>query len=105
VHRCCTWKYGELEEQIEQGFWIPVDVPPDQIFELTSKEQAPRVRMDDESLEPPRDLTPPKPLPISEDETRVNTWKWIMRTVSEICKDIYKLPGWVDAHNIEPTDL
>lgn len=71
---------------------------------MTARERPPKVSAEDESLEPPTEAGESSEAK-DDDKRRVNTWKWILNQASGQCKDIYKLPDWVDDTNVESVDL
>jgi hypothetical protein len=100
VCRCCTWKAVELQEQCLQGYWIPINAPPDVVLRVTGRECVPKVPVDQGNA-----TVTSLPTATNETEPSVNTWMYLMREASSYCRDIYKMPNWVDTSNVESTDL
>lgn len=81
---CCCWRPGQLEEEIDAGYWIRAQTEPDKIVALLKTN------------------TPNSPdTNVVEGERALDVYEYAMEALGEKYRIFAQLPHWIDSSKVE----
>lgn len=120
---CCTWDPEELAQELDTGYWLPINTHADEVvalakstdkFDRSDKKQSSSVNGKSRSEERPEHDTvnmqniPTEceelPLPTALDDGHVDLWSVLVGRLGNAYRPALSLAKWVDASSVESLD-
>ena len=104
----CLWRAGELREEVQEGYWLPVKGPADRVLQYSldeSKQEAYRIRCDmstDRSFAAAFEGVDRKSDGLNTFEGPNDTWRKVLLSAGRKLAQLAVLSPFVDISNVEP---